>query len=225
MKVPRPRVSVVIPVRNEQDSLCTLVDSLRSVLGSSYELILVDDGSTDGSVQLLKDYSFINLIKLENNLGKGVAIRTGIQNAKYNKIVITDGDMELNPKEIKSLMILDKTGGIECVFGTRYKHINPFKTIWDFGNFFLTGLFNLMHENHLTDALCCAKSFYKGCINPEDISSQGFDIDVELAAKLTKNLTEIRTVYLSYYRRSKEEGKKLHFVDGWSIFKRILNTR
>ena len=120
-------------------------------------------------------------------------------------------------------MILDKESGIVCVFGSRYENIKPFTSLWNFGNFFFTGLFNMVHGCQHTDVLCCAKAFYKSYINIEKLQSTGFDIDVELAVTLKKKNIEIKTVYLGYTRRSEDEGKKLRFSDGWTILKRILN--
>ena len=83
----------------------------------------------------------------------------------------------------------------------------------------------MIHHSKYSDALCCAKSFYRNELNLEKISAIGFDIDVELALNLTKSLAKIHTVNLSYMRRSKEGGKKLHLLDGWSILKRIFSNR
>ena len=124
--------------------------------------------------------------------------------AAYEQINISDGDIELDPAEINKLMILDKDSGIVCFFGSRYENIKPFASLWEFGNFFFTGLFNMIHGSDHSDALCCAKAFFRDDLNLENISAIGFDIDVELAGHLTKNLSKIHTVYLSYERRSKK---------------------
>ena len=214
--------TVIIPIHNEETNIPTLLEGME-LYAKNHEILIIDDGSTDGSAQLLTDCSFINLIKLENNLGKGIAIRTGIENAKYDKIVITDGDLELDPKEINQLMILDKMTGIKCVFGSRYEDINPFESLWEFGNFFFTGLFNTVQGSNLSDALCCGKAFFKGDIKLDALQSTSFDIDVELASMLLKKLPAIEIIPLSYDRRKIHEGKKLRFKDGWKILIRILS--
>lgn len=213
--------SILIPIHNEADTLPVLLDELKPY-AYDHEILLIDDGSTDTSNNLLAKCPFITLLHLENNAGKGVAIRKGIEKAKYDKIVITDGDLELETAELNKLMVLDKQTGLECTFGSRYNIINPFKSVWDFGNFFLTGVFNLIHGSELSDALCCGKAFFKGDIKLDALQSTSFDIDVELASMLLKKLPAIEIIPLSYDRRKIHEGKKLRFKDGWKILKRIL---
>ena len=115
-----------------------------------------------------------------------------------------------------------KISDINCVFGSRYETMNIFSSFWNIGNFFLTGLFNIVHRSQNSDALCCSKAFYRDDLDLEKISANGFDIDVEISAALTKKMNEIKSVYLSYTRRSQTEGKKLNYWDGWSILKQIL---
>ena len=215
--------TILIPIHNEADTISALLDGIE-LYADDNEILVVDDGSTDGSYALLQKCSFLRLLRLDQNSGKGVAICKGLAKATHNKIVISDGDMELDPREIDRLMILEKEMGIHCVFGSRYRTINPFGSLWDFGNFFFTGLFNMVYGSNHSDALCCAKAFFRDDIDLEKISSSGFDIDIELATMLTRKIPSIDVVYLSYIRRSPNEGKKLRLRDGWIILKRILRN-
>ena len=213
--------SIILPVHNEEKHIPELLSGLEPY-ASRHEILVVNDGSTDGSLELVQDCSFITLVNLKENSGKGAAIRIGLIHANYDKIVLTDGDLELNPAELDQLMILDDEEPKTCVFGTRYSTINPFHSVLDLGNFFFTGLFNFIHQKNLTDALCCAKAFFKFQVDPKKLKSTGFDIDVELAALLSSQNSYLKEVSLTYTRRDWSEGKKLRLKDGWSILKRLM---
>ncbi len=216
--------SIIIPIYNELNAIPTLLNKLKSYSYNGHEIIIIDDGSNDGSTKLLAKYDFISLLRLNTNLGKGVAIRLGLTQAKHKKIIIFDGDLELNPNNISDLMILDKKKEILCVFGNRYQTLLPFKSLWDFGNYFFTIIFNFIYKTEYYDILCCAKAFYKLEINIDQLDSSKFDIDVELSARLSKNIKNIKTIKLDYNRRTKKQGKKLGFLDGWLILLRILKS-
>ena len=217
--------TILIPIHNEANSTPVLLKKLESYYKEGHQILIVDDGSDDESQTLLKDCSFIDLIRLKKKSGKGYAIRKGLSMTKNNKIITFDGDMEIHPAEIKRLMVLEDNGDIKCVFGSRYETIIPLSSMWDFGNFFFTNLFNFFSQSQYTDALCGAKAFYKKDIEINKLSAIGFDIDIELAIALAKKLKKIDTVYLPYDRRSKSEGKKLRFSDGWTILKKILKSK
>jgi len=215
--------SIIIPVYNEVESLPTLLDRLKPY-SQNNEIIIIDDGSNDQSRELLQKCSFIILIYLQNNLGKGKAISAGLGKASHDKIILFDGDLELDLREMTPFMILNKVEGIDAIFGTRANSMNPTKSLLDFGNFFLNGLFNLINQTSFTDVLCGCKAFYKSDLKNGLPVSTGFDIDVEIATNLvSKNIT-IKEISISYKRRSQIEGKKLKLIDGWKILKRILFT-
>ena len=217
--------SIIIPLYDEIRTVKKLLAELDYFYKQGHEVLIIDDGSTDGSSDILKDCSFIELKTLTINKGKGYAIKKGIKYSKHKKIIIYDSDLELDITEIKRLMILDKVAGINSAMGIRHKSINPFKSGLNWGNFIFNVFFNLLNNSCHKDILCCAKSFYVEDIPLNKLRSNGFDIDVELASFLTKNnkRKKIIQIPLKYTRRSINEGKKLKILDGWIILKRILS--
>lgn len=216
--------SILIPIHNEVNSIPFLLDALQNYSNKGHEIIIIDDGSNDGSTDILNNYENINLICLYKNRGKGYAIRTGLKNVKNDRVIIFDGDTEIPSYEIEKLMVLDKEKNVNFVMGYRSKNINSFKSKFDFGNLIFTMFFNILFNSNYKDVLCCAKSFYIDDINNYPLKSNEFDIDVELSAILTiKNrLKKTPQILLDYKRRNKTQGKKLKISDGWTILLRII---
>ena len=217
------RYSIIIPVYNEIILLPKLLKSLHDFHVKKNEIIIVDDGSDDGSSLVLKECSFINLITLKSNRGKGVAIRTGLSIAKYNSVLIFDSDLEIPTSEIKKLMILDRNKNINSVLGYRYRHLKPLSSGIDWGNFIFTTFFNISFGTNHKDVLCCAKSFYLDKIDYKKLKSDGFSIDVEIISILSILNKNIKQIRMDYVRRGKTEGKKLSISNGWGILFRIVN--
>jgi len=214
--------SIIIPIYNEDHSIQALLQSLKNYAVSGHEVIIVNDGSTDNSKNLLSKCDFIKIINLPINVGKGNALKQGLKSATNEKIIIFDGDMEISTSTLSDLMILDRSKNIHCVFGSRKKYISTFKSFWDLGNVILTTLFNFFHGVKLEDALCCVKAFCKSDLNISALKSSKFDIDVEIARQIVSLSTPIKTISVDYKRRSIKEGKKLKFFDAWLILKCIL---
>ena len=218
------KYSIIIPVHNEVSSINILLKSLKSYFEEGHEIIIIDDGSTDGSNNILTKSKIIKLIATKNNTGKGYSIIKGLKAAKNNKIIIFDGDMELNPSEISKLMILDKKNNITVAMGVRFKSLSPLKSNFDWGNFMFTSFFNIIFNKHHKDTLCCAKAFYLDIIKNYSLRSYGFDIDIELTSLISmiNNRRPIPQIPINYNRRTVEEGKKLKVSDGWIILFRII---
>ena len=221
-----PLYSIIIPVHNEAKAIPELLEKLRALSKAGHEILIIDDGSTDNSAQIISRCNYVKMIRIKINIGKGGAIKEGLNNVSNERIIIFDGDLELNPLEISKLMILNRKNGIRSVMGYRFKTLNPIKSSFDWGNFIFTSFFNIVFQSNHKDILCCAKSFYLDEINMYNILSDGFDIDVELSSILTiRNKGKvIPQVRLNYSRRSIKEGKKLKISDGWPILARIIKT-
>ena len=216
--------SILIPIYNEERTLKRLLKSLEQYSKEGNEVIIINDGSNDNTKEILSRHKYVNCINLKKNCGKGVAIKVGLINSKYNKTIIYDGDLELEIQDIKRLMILNKDIGILSAFGFRYKFFNPFKSSNDWGNFIFTTFFNLLFKSCYKDILCCAKSFYKSNIHIKNIRSNKFDIDVELLGLLniSNRGLSVLQIPINYSRRTIYEGKKLKISDGWIILGRII---
>ena len=218
------KYSILIPIHNEVNSIPILLDALKYYSNEGHEIIIIDDGSNDGSSDILENSKIINLVSLDRNEGKGYAIRQGLKKVMNDKVLIFDGDMEIDPSGISKLMILDTKNNINCVMGYRFKSLSPLKSNFDWGNFMFTSFFNIIFNKNHKDVLCCAKAFYLDMIKSHNLRSNGFDIDVELTSLISIifNLKPIPQIAINYNRRTIQEGKKLKVSDGWSILSRII---
>ena len=218
--------SIIIPIYNEEKTLDKLLLSLKKYSFSKNEILIINDGSVDGTNKILKKYNFINVLNLKKNYGKGSALKIGLRKSSYNKTIIYDGDLELHTDDITKLMRLDRDNGVYSLVGTRFNNLSPFNSKFEWGNFMFTTFFNFLFQSCYKDILCCAKSFYKFDIPIKKLNSKGFDIDTEILSFLTKNSrrAKIPQILLKYRRRSFNEGKKLKISDGWIILMRLVKS-
>lgn len=225
------KVSVIIPVFNE---LSTVEPAVRAVLAvnEADQILIVDDGSTDGTRDLIRRlYSKsrdLRAIFHDRNRGKGGAVRTGIASAEGDAILIQDADMEYDPKDYPKLIEAMRANGVNAVYGSRFldkkKVTSPFHRSV---NALLTGLTNLCFGSQLTDMETCYKLVRTPLLRSLALSSQAFDIEVEITAKLLKRGERILEVPIRYKGRSYHEGKKIGWKDGvhalWSILRHRLS--
>lgn len=215
--------SIIIPIYNELKQIPNLLTHTKQYFDLGHELIIIDDGSNDGSSELLSRADFIKFIKFDYNKGKGEALKKGLLNAINEKIIIFDGDLELHPKDIKKLMILNHQHKSYCVFANRI-NVNRSNSIWDIGNLLFTYLFNKKNKSNVKDALCCAKAFLKSDVDPKQLKANRFGIDVEISTYLVKKYASIKNIDIPYSRRSIQQGKKLRLINAFQILNRILNS-
>jgi glycosyltransferase involved in cell wall biosynthesis len=223
----RVRLSIVIPVYNEVDTVEALLQRVREV-SLHLEVIVVDDGSTDGTRDLLPSFEgtlIDRLVMHEHNRGKGAALRTGFATATGDVVVVQDADLEYDPLEIPLLLRPILAGKADAVYGSRFLG-GPHRVLFfwhSVGNRFLTLLSNMFTDVNLTDMETCYKMVRRELLATLPLSADRFGIEPELTARLAQAEARIYELPISYDGRSYAEGKKIGWKDGvsalWCIWK------
>jgi glycosyltransferase involved in cell wall biosynthesis len=224
-------ISILIPVYNEVRFIREVLDRILIVdfCGLEKDIIIVDDGSTDGTREILKDYENrppFRVVYHDRNRGKGAALRTAIQHASGQVIAIQDADLEYDPKDYPELIRLILDGKADVVYGSRLsagKPVRAFNVLHYFGNKFLTLLTNILYNTTLTDMETCYKAFRADLLQSITIRSDRFEFEPEITAKVLKRKARLYEAPISYYGRNFEEGKKITWRDGlgamWALLK------
>jgi len=215
------KISVVIPVYNERDTIRELIKRVQEV-SFEKEIIVVDDFSTDGTREILKEMRGDNLKILfhDKNKGKGATLKTGFQEVTGDIVIIQDADLEYNPQEYQILIQPILEGKADAVYGSRFLAC-PHRVLlfWHYvGNKFLTTLSNIFTNLNLTDMETCYKVFKASLLKKMEIKSKRFGFEPEITAKLAKLKCRIYEVPISYSGRDYSEGKKINWKDGIAAF-------
>ena len=222
------KVSVVIPCFDERDTIEQVVNSVRNSPIQNIEIIVVDDGSTDGTIDVLKEKVAglaDQIIYQPANRGKGAALRTGFAAATGDIILVQDADLEYSPSDFPALLQPIFSGSADVVFGSRFLGGRPHRVLYFWhmvGNRFLTLLSNMFTNLNLTDLESCYKAFRAPLLKNLDLREKGFGFEPEITAKLAKTRCRIYEVGISYSGRTYEEGKKVNWKDGFRAIYAIL---
>lgn len=223
------KLSIIIPVYNESSTLQEIIQRVKDAPVDDKEIIIVDDFSTDGTRELLKDKLgrlVDQVIYQPRNYGKGFALKTGFQHATGDIVLVQDADLEYDPREYPGLIEPIETDKADVVYGSRFVGGGPHRVVyfWHYvGNRFLTLLSNMFTNINLTDMETCYKVFRRELIQSIEIEENRFGFEPEITAKIAKRRVRIYEIGISYYGRTYDEGKKIGWKDGvkavWCIVK------
>ncbi len=225
-----PLLSVVIPVFNERDFVAELVSR---VLAQDYrmEVLLIDDGSTDGSRELIaglaEQHPQVQVLLHEFNQGKGAALRTGFRAATGDIILIQDADLEYDPRDYGKLLEPLLDGRADVVYGSRFLG-GPHRVLnyhHYLANRFLTMLSNVLTGLNLTDMETCYKAFRREIISDMQLRQDRFGFEPEFTARIASRRCRVYEVPISYSGRDYAEGKKITWKDGVAALWTIMRSR
>jgi len=223
------KISILIPVFNEVNTLQKILEKVENTdfCNLEKEIILIDDGSFDGTKDLYKNLPY-KVLYHEKNMGKGAALRTGFKEATGDIVVIQDADLEYEPKDYQELIQLILDDKADVAYGTRLTGVKPSRAFMFhhlLGNKFLTLLTNILYNTTLTDMETCYKAFKRSFLNGIEIKSNRFDFEPEITAKVLKQGARIYELPISYYGREYNEGKKITWKDGFSAIWTLVKYR
>ena len=221
------KLSILIPIYNERVTVLKLIQSVQAVPFDK-EIIAIDDGSTDGTRDLLPQIEKDGVIVLyhERNQGKGAAIQTGLKRATGDIIVIQDADLEYDPRDYKQLVDPIVEGRAKVVYGSRFLGPRMAMFFWHMlANMALTLMTNLLYDAILSDMETGYKAFRADVIKNMTLRSHRFDFEPEVTAKVLKQRIRIFEVPISYYGREYSEGKKIGMTDGFVAIWTLLKYR
>ena len=226
------KFSVLIPVFNEEKTVIEVLKRLNStkVDDVDYEVIVINDGSTDKTKELLEQNKNLlsKLINNERNSGKGFSVKEGLKVASGDYIIFQDADLEYDPIEFKKFIKVCRQFDADLILGSRFiysEYTRSHNILNKIGNHILTFIFNIFYNTTFTDIYSCYLCYKKILIDPNNLKSNGFDQHAEILCKAVKKGKKFYEVPISYNGRTHEEGKKIKFYHFFSVVFRIIIQR
>ena len=226
------KISIIVPVYNEEKTVARVLKRLSNtkVENVEYEIITINDGSTDGSKELLeKNKNHITtLIHNERNSGKGFSVREGLKVATGEYILFQDADLEYDPIEFKKFIKVCNDFDADVVIGSRFnysEYTRSHNILNKIGNKILTLTFNIIYNTTFTDVYSCYLCYKRKLVDPNKLKTNGFDQHAEILSEAVKKGKKYFEVPISYNGRSHEEGKKIKFYHFFSVIYRIILNR
>lgn len=222
------RLSIVVPVFNEERTLSTIVERLL-VVDCLHEIVIVDDCSTDNTPRIIErlvnEHDVIRSVRLEVNAGKTAALKVGFAHTTGTIVIVQDADLEYDPAEISEVIYPIVSGHADVAYGSRFMVKRAARVLYFYhylANKGLTFLSNALTNLNITDVETCYKAFRGDIIRNMHITSSGFGFEIEVTAKVAKLKCVLYEVPISYYGRTYEEGKKITYRDGILAFYYVI---
>ena len=226
------KISILIPVYNEEKTILKVLNRVKETKISNidYQIIVINDGSTDGTKKLLDDNKDLYNLLINNsrNTGKGFSVKQGLKEASGDYIIFQDADLEYDPVEFKKFINVCEKFNADVILGSRfnYSDYNRSHNILNkIGNNILTLVFNILYNTTFTDIYSCYLCFKRELIDVDKLKTDGFDQHAEILSKSVKKGTKFYEVPIAYNGRSHAEGKKIKFYHFFSVIFRILIER
>ena len=226
------KFSVLIPVFNEEKTVIEVLKRLNStkVDEVDYEVIVINDGSTDKTKELLEQNKnlFSKLINNERNSGKGFSVKEGLKVASGDYIIFQDADLEYDPLEFKKFIKVCRQFDADLILGSRFiysEYTRSHNILNKIGNHILTFIFNIFYNTTFTDIYSCYLCYKKILVDPNNLKTHGFDQHAEILCEAVKKGKKFYEIPISYNGRTQEEGKKIKFYHFFSVVFRIIVQR
>jgi glycosyltransferase involved in cell wall biosynthesis len=226
------KISIIIASYNEEETIIEILQRINKTKKNNYdyEIIVVNDGSTDDSLKLLENNSHLynKLLNFSNNKGKGFAVKEGLKVATGDYIIFQDADLEYDPDDINSFCEIYERFDADVIIGSRmrYKKYTRSHNFFNLiGNKLITFLFNILHNCTFTDVYTCYLSFKRNLLDPARLKTHGFEQQAEILGLLMKKAKKSYEVPINYSGRDKSEGKKIRFYHIFPVIYQIIKTR
>jgi len=226
------QISIIIPVFNEKKTIIKVLERISKVIKPNviYETIVINDGSTDGTLSLLEKNSnlYNQLITYETNYGKGNAVKKGLEISNGKYIFFQDADLEYDPIEINRFLDLINRFEPDLIIGSRLnysEYTRSHNILNKFGNMLITLVFNLFYNTTFTDIYSCYACYRKDLLNVKNLKTKGFEQHAEILCKVVKNGDKFYEVPISYNGRNHAEGKKIKLSHIFNILKRMIQIK